>query len=78
MIRDRFYAPIYNSGVNGIGVITTLEIGLTDDPEDVPTDPGQSGWQTTTIPVGAAEHAIFSLIWGTSPPNTAIDVQVNP
>ncbi len=78
LIRDRFYAPIYNSGVAGIGVITTLEIGLTDDPEDVPTDIGQSGWQTTTIPVAAAEHAVFSLIWGTSPPNTAIDVQINP
>jgi uncharacterized phage protein gp47/JayE len=78
MIRDRFYAPIFNSGVAGIGVITTLEIGLTDDPEDVPTDPGQSGWQTTTIAVSAAEHAVFALIWGTSPPNTAIDVQMNP
>ncbi len=78
MIRDRFYAPIFNSGVAGIGVITLLEIGLTDDPEDVPTDGGQSGWQTTTIPVGAAEHAIFSLIWGVAPPNTAIEVIKNP
>lgn len=57
MIRDRFFGPCY--AADGIGVIDLLEIGLTDDPAKVPTDPGQSGWQTTTIALASDEIALF-------------------
>jgi uncharacterized phage protein gp47/JayE len=71
MIRDRFYAAIYNSGVSGIGTITLLQIAAEDDPNDAPV------YGTANIAMGSADHAVFALEWGTGP-QIAIDVEMNP
>lgn len=54
MIRDRFYAAVYNSGVAGIGSVPTLEIALTANPGDPPS------WGTGDIAVAPDEVALFA------------------
>lgn len=71
MIRDRFYAPIYTAGVAGIGAIPTLEIALTDDPNNAPV------YGTTDITLALNEIAMFAEEWGTLP-QIALDVAEVP